>query len=118
MGVILRTAGESRTKVEIKRDFEYLMRLWENVRTLTLPPRPPASSTRKARSSSARSATSTTRTSSEILVAGEEGYREAKDFMKMLMPSHAKVVQPYRDVHPIFSRSASRPSSTACCSRR
>lgn len=105
MGVILRTAGANRTKVEIKRDFEYLMRLWENVRTLTLASTAPCLVYEEGSLIKRSIRDLYNKDISEIIVAGEEGYREAKDFMKMLMPSHAKVVQPYRDLHPIFSRS-------------
>ncbi|OLP58429.1 ribonuclease [Xaviernesmea oryzae] len=104
MGVILRTAGANRTKVEIKRDFEYLMRLWENVRTLTLASTAPCLVYEEGSLIKRSIRDLYNKDISEIVVAGEEGYREAKAFMKMLMPSHAKVVQPYRDVHPIFSR--------------
>jgi len=105
MGVILRTAGANRTKVEVKRDFEYLMRLWENVRTLTLSSTAPCLVYEEGSLIKRSIRDLYNKDISEIIVAGEEGYKEAKAFMKMLMPSHAKVVQPYRDVHPIFSRS-------------
>ena len=105
MGVILRTAGANRTRVEIKRDFEYLMRLWENVRTLTLNSTAPCLVYEEGSLIKRSIRDLYNKDISEIIVSGEEGYREAKDFMKMLMPSHAKVVQPYRDIHPIFSRS-------------
>ncbi len=105
MGVILRTAGANRTKVEVKRDFEYLMRLWENVRTLTLNSIAPCLVYEEGSLIKRSIRDLYNKDISEIIVSGEEGYREAKDFMKMLMPSHAKVVQPYRDIHPIFSRS-------------
>ncbi|EKF58576.1 ribonuclease E [Agrobacterium albertimagni AOL15] len=105
MGVILRTAGANRTKVEIKRDFEYLMRLWENVRTLTLASTAPCLVYEEGSLIKRSIRDLYNKDISEIIVSGEEGYREAKDFMKMLMPSHAKVVQPYRDLHPIFARS-------------
>jgi ribonuclease E len=105
MGVILRTAGANRTRVEIKRDFEYLMRLWENVRTLTLNSTAPCLVYEEGSLIKRSIRDLYNRDIGEIIVSGEEGYREAKDFMKMLMPSHAKVVQPYRDIHPIFSRS-------------
>ncbi|PYE45878.1 RNAse E [Rhizobium sp. PP-F2F-G20b] len=105
MGVILRTAGANRTKVEVKRDFEYLMRLWENVRTLTLASTAPCLVYEEGSLIKRSIRDLYNKDISEIVVSGEEGYREAKAFMKMLMPSHAKVVQPYRDVHPIFSRS-------------
>ncbi|SFB61215.1 ribonuclease E [Rhizobium sp. NFR07] len=105
MGVILRTAGANRTRVEIKRDFEYLMRLWENVRTLTLNSTAPCLVYEEGSLIKRSIRDLYNKDIGEIIVSGEDGYREAKDFMKMLMPSHAKVVQPYRDLHPIFSRS-------------
>ncbi|MGI6853360.1 Rne/Rng family ribonuclease [Mesorhizobium sp. 1B3] len=104
MGVILRTAGESRTKAEIKRDYEYLMRLWENVRGLTLQSTAPALVYEEGSLIKRSVRDLYNKDIDEILVAGEEGYREAKDFMRMLMPSHAKVVQPYRESTPIFAR--------------
>jgi ribonuclease E len=105
MGVILRTAGESRTKAEIKRDYEYLMRLWENVRNLTLQSTAPALVYEEGSLIKRSVRDLYNKDIDEILVSGEEGYREAKDFMRMLMPSHAKVVQPFRDTTPIFVRS-------------
>ncbi|WP_202329234.1 Rne/Rng family ribonuclease [Mesorhizobium sp. L-8-3] len=105
MGVILRTAGESRTKAEIKRDYEYLMRLWENVRSLTLESTAPALVYEEGSLIKRSVRDLYNKDIDEILVSGEEGYREAKDFMRMLMPSHAKVVQPFRDTTPIFARS-------------
>lgn len=105
MGVILRTAGENRTKAEIKRDYEYLMRLWENVRSLTLASSAPALVYEEGSLIKRSVRDLYNKDIDEILVAGEDGYREAKDFMRMLMPSHAKMVQPYRDTSPIFARS-------------
>jgi ribonuclease E len=105
MGVILRTAGENRTKAEIKRDYEYLMRLWENVRNLTLASTAPALVYEEGSLIKRSVRDLYNKDIDEILVAGEDGYREAKDFMRMLMPSHAKMVQPYRDTVPIFARS-------------
>jgi ribonuclease E len=105
MGVILRTAGANRTKAEVKRDFEYLMRLWENVRTLTLNSTAPCLVYEEGSLIKRSIRDLYNKDINEIIVAGEEGYKEAKGFMRMLMPSHAKVVQPYRDLHPIFSRS-------------
>ncbi len=105
MGVILRTAGESRTKAEIKRDYEYLMRLWENVRSLTLQSTAPALVYEEGSLIKRSVRDLYNKDIDEILVSGDEGYREAKDFMRMLMPSHAKVVQPYRETTPIFARS-------------
>jgi len=105
MGVILRTAGANRTKTEVKRDYEYLMRLWENVRNLTLTSIAPALVYEEGSLIKRSIRDLYNKDIDEILVAGDKGYREAKDFMRMLMPSHAKVVQPYRDKLPIFARS-------------
>ncbi|MBO6901987.1 MAG: ribonuclease E/G [Rhizobiaceae bacterium] len=104
MGVILRTAGESRTKAEIKRDYEYLLRLWENVRTLTLESSAPALVYEEGSLIKRSVRDLYNKDIDEILVAGDDGYREAKDFMRMLMPSHAKSVQPYKDAVPLFAR--------------
>ncbi|MBN9047022.1 MAG: Rne/Rng family ribonuclease [Rhizobiales bacterium] len=104
MGVILRTAGANRTKAEVKRDYEYLMRLWENVRTLTLQSTAPALVYEEGSLIKRSIRDLYNKDIGEILVSGDNGYREAKDFMRMLMPSHAKVVQPYRDQVPIFTR--------------
>ncbi|QQM31835.1 Rne/Rng family ribonuclease [Martelella lutilitoris] len=105
MGVILRTAGANRTKAEVKRDFEYLMRLWENVRSKTLTSTAPCLVYEEGSLIKRSIRDLYNKDISEVIVSGDEGYREAKDFMKMLMPSHAKVVQRYRDIHPIYSRS-------------
>ncbi len=104
MGVILRTAGANRTKVEIKRDYEYLMRAWETVRNLTLQSSAPALVYEEGSLIKRSIRDLYNKDISEILVSGENGYREAKDFMRMLMPSHAKMVQPYREATPIFAR--------------
>ncbi len=104
MGVILRTAGANRTKVEIKRDYEYLMRAWETVRNLTLQSSAPALVYEEGSLIKRSIRDLYNKDISEILVSGENGYREAKDFMRMLMPSHAKMVQPYREPTPIFAR--------------
>ena len=104
MGVILRTAGANRTKPEVKRDYEYLMRLWENVRSLTLASTAPTLVYEEGSLIKRSIRDLYNKDITEILVAGENGYREAKDFMRMLMPSHAKVVQPYRELTPIFAR--------------
>lgn len=106
MGVILRTAGANRTKSEVKRDYEYLMRLWENVRTLTLKSIAPALVYEEGSLIKRSIRDLYSKDIDEVLVAGDKGYREAKDFMRMLMPSHAKVVQPYREKLPIFARSS------------
>ena len=103
MGVILRTAGANRTKTEIKRDYEYLMRLWENVRALTLESVAPCLVYEEGSLIKRSIRDLYNKDIGEILVSGEQGYREAKDFMRMLMPSHAKAVQPYREQLPIFA---------------
>lgn len=104
MGVILRTAGAMRTKAEIKRDFEYLLRLWENVRELTLASAAPCLVYEEGSLVKRSIRDLYNKDIEEVLVSGDEGYREAKDFMRMLMPSHAKNVQPYRDATPLFTR--------------
>lgn len=106
MGVILRTAGASRTKAEIKRDFEYLLRLWENVRQLTLMSSAPLLVYEEGSLIKRSIRDLYNKDIDEVLVAGDEGYKEAKSFMRMLMPSHAKNVQPYKDQQPIFTRFA------------
>ncbi len=105
MGVILRTAGASRTKQEVKRDFEYLLRLWESVRELTL--RSSASTLVYEEGSLIKRAIRDLygREVEEVVVQGDDAYREAKDFMRMLMPSHAKNVRQYREAAPIFAES-------------
>jgi ribonuclease E len=97
MGVIVRTAGSERTKAEIKRDLEYLLRLWDEIRTLTLQSTAPALIYEEGNLIKRSIRDLYARDIDEVLVEGEEGYRTAKAFMKMLMPSHAKRVQPYRD---------------------
>ncbi|MEF2551371.1 Rne/Rng family ribonuclease [Aurantimonas sp. A2-1-M11] len=104
MGIILRTAGANRTKPEVKRDYEYLMRLWETVRSVTLASIAPALVYEEGSLIKRSIRDLYNKDIDQILVAGETGYREAKDFMRMLMPSQAKVVQPYRDPTPIFVR--------------
>ncbi|MGF3021354.1 Rne/Rng family ribonuclease [Methylobacterium aquaticum] len=104
MGVILRTAGASRTKPEIKRDFEYLMRLWESVRELTLSSAAPALVYEEGSLIKRAIRDLYNKDIDEVLVSGEDAYREAKDFMRMLMPTQSKVVKPYRDPSPIFAR--------------
>ncbi|MFD0937918.1 ribonuclease E/G, partial [Methylobacterium trifolii] len=104
MGVILRTAGASRTKPEIKRDFEYLMRLWESVRELTLSSMAPALVYEEGSLIKRAIRDLYNKDLEEILVSGEDAYREAKDFMRMLMPTQSKVIKPYRDPTPIFAR--------------
>lgn len=103
MGLILRTAGASRTKVEIRRDYEYLMRMWESVRELTLASVAPALVYEEGNLVKRSIRDLYNKDIDEVHVAGDEAYREAKDFMRMLMPSHAKSVKPYRDQTPLFA---------------
>ena len=102
MGLIIRTAGASRTKAEIKRDFEYLLRLWENVREFTLRSTAPCLVYEEGNLIKRSIRDLYNKDIDEILVAGEEAYREAKDFMRMLMPSHAKNVILYKEPEPLF----------------
>jgi ribonuclease E len=104
MGVIVRTAGAARTKVEIKRDFEYLLRLWENVRELTLKSSAPALVHEEGSLIKRAIRDLYNKDIDEILVAGEDGYKEAKDFMRMLAPSHAKAVKLDKETEPVFAR--------------
>jgi ribonuclease E len=104
MGVILRTAGASRTKIEIKRDFEYLLRLWETVRDLTLKSTAPKLVYEEGSLVKRSIRDLYGKDIDEVVVAGSEAYHEAKDFMRMLMPSSAKSVKPYADTQPLLSR--------------
>ncbi|MBC6437336.1 MAG: ribonuclease E/G [Rhodobacteraceae bacterium] len=103
-GLIVRTAGANRTKSEIKRDYEYLQRQWEEVRTLTLKSIAPAPIYEEGNLIHRSIRDLYDREISEILVEGAAGYRQAKDFMKMIMPSHSKNVKQYTDPMPIFAR--------------
>ncbi|MEJ2624214.1 MAG: Rne/Rng family ribonuclease, partial [Pseudolabrys sp.] len=104
MGVILRTAGAARTKTEVKRDFEYLLRLWETVRDLTLNSSAPTLVYEEGSLVKRSIRDLYTKDIDEIVVAGEDGYKEARDFMRMLMPSHVKHVKQYKDGLPLFTR--------------
>jgi ribonuclease E len=104
MGIILRTAGASRTKIEIKRDFEYLLRMWETVRDLTLKSTAPKLVYEEGSLVKRSIRDLYTKDIDEVIVAGIDAYHEAKDFMRMLMPSHAKNVKLYNDTHPLLSR--------------
>ena len=97
MGVIVRTAGSERSKAEIKRDYEYLMRLWSEIRDLTLKSTAPALIYEEGNLIKRSIRDLYTRDIDEVVVEGDEGYRTAKTFMRMLMPSHARRVQHYRD---------------------
>ncbi|SDS29910.1 Rne/Rng family ribonuclease [Bradyrhizobium canariense] len=104
MGIILRTAGASRTKPEIKRDFEYLIRMWETVRDMTLRSQAPTLVYEEGSLIKRSLRDLYNKEIDEIQVAGEAGYQEARDFMKMLMPSNVRAVKLYRDGQPLFSR--------------
>ena len=112
MGVILRTAGANRTKTEVKRDFEYLLRLWETVRDLTLKSTAPTLVYEEGSLIKRSIRDLYNKDIDEIIVEGEDGYREAKDFMRMLMPSHAKNVKLYKrqpaDLHALRHREPAR----------
>ena len=103
-GLIIRTAGAKRTKAEIKRDYEYLMRLWEQIRELTLKSIAPAAIYEEGNLIKRSIRDLYSREIDEVLVEGEAGYRTAKDFMRMIMPSHAKLVQRYDEQMPLFAR--------------
>ena len=103
-GLIIRTAGAKRTKTEIKRDYEYLQRLWEQIRELTLKSIAPAKIYEEGDLIKRSIRDLYNRDIDEVLVEGERGYRIAKDFMKMIMPSHAKNVKNYIDPMPLFAR--------------
>ncbi|MZR13176.1 Rne/Rng family ribonuclease [Maritimibacter sp. DP07] len=103
-GLIVRTAGAKRTKTEIKRDYEYLQRMWEQIRELTLQSTAPAKIYEEGDLIKRSIRDLYNKDIDEVLVEGEGGYRIAKDFMKMIMPSHAKNVKNYHDQLPLFAR--------------
>ena len=105
MAVIVRTAGADRTKAEIKRDYEYLIKLWSGIRDLTLKSTAPALIHEEASIIKRAVRDHYRKDISEVIVEGEDSYRQAKDLMKMLVPSHAKKVQPYKDIiTPLFHK--------------
>ncbi|WP_203293334.1 Rne/Rng family ribonuclease [Maricaulis parjimensis] len=104
VGLIIRTAGASRTKTEIKRDADYLLRLWENIRALTLKSVAPSLIYEEGNLVKRVIRDLYDKEIDSVLVEGEEAYKEAKAFMKMLMPSHAKKVQHYKETVPLFLR--------------
>ena len=103
-GLIIRTAGANRTKAEIKRDYEYLQRLWEQIRELTLKSIAPVKIYEEGDLIKRSIRDLYSREIDEVFVEGEVGYRTAKDFMKMIMPSHAKNVKHYAEAMPLFAR--------------
>ncbi|KQB97920.1 ribonuclease [Loktanella sp. 1ANDIMAR09] len=103
-GLIIRTAGSQRTKAEIKRDYEYLQRMWEQIRELTLKSTAPAKIYEEGDLIKRSIRDLYSKEIDEVIVAGEAGYRTAKDFMKMIMPSHAKNVKYYAEQMPLYAR--------------
>jgi len=104
MGLIVRTAGLSRTKVEIKRDFDYLARLWDEIREKTLKSSAPALVYQDSDLIKRAIRDIYNRDIDEVIVEGEEGFKDARQFMKLLMPSHVKRVKQYADPVPLFQR--------------
>jgi len=104
MGLIVRTAGAKRTKVEIRRDYEYLLRMWESVRELTLRSTAPTLVYEEGSLIKRAIRDLYDKDIDSVLIEGDEGYKEAKTFMRMLMPSHAKNVQPFKDKQPLFQK--------------
>ena len=105
MGLIVRTAGLQRTKTEIKRDFDYLARLWDEIRERTLGSTAPALIYRDSDLIKRAIRDLYNREIEEVIVEGEEGYKAAKGFMKLLMPSHVRRVKVHTDTTPLFQRS-------------
>ncbi len=104
MGLIIRTAGAARTSQEIKRDFEYLLRLWESVRDMTLQSEAPSLVYEEGNLIKRSIRDLYNKDVDEIIVAGAEAHRDARDFMRMLMPSHAKNVIEYQAPEPLFTK--------------
>ncbi|MBY0344284.1 MAG: ribonuclease E/G, partial [Sphingomonadales bacterium] len=104
MGLIVRTAGMSRTKPEIKRDFDYLARVWDEIRENTLASVAPALIHSDSDLIKRAIRDIYNKEIEEVVVEGEEGYKSAKAFMKLLMPSHARRVKAYSDPVPLFQR--------------
>ncbi|TDW68854.1 ribonuclease E [Novosphingobium sp. PhB55] len=113
MGCIVRTAGLQRTKTEIKRDFDYLARLWDELREMTMRSAAPALIHSDSDLIKRAIRDIYNRDIEEVIVEGEEGYRAAKDFMKLLMPSHGRKVKPYADPVPLFQRFGAEDQLTA-----
>ncbi|WP_296680926.1 ribonuclease E/G [Novosphingobium sp.] len=113
MGCIVRTAGLQRTKTEIKRDFDYLARLWDGIRETTLKSTAPALIHSDSDLIKRAIRDIYNREIEDVVVEGEHGYRAARDFMKLLMPSHAKRVKQYADPVPLFQRYGAEDQLTA-----
>ncbi len=104
MGLIVRTAGLSRTKTEIKRDFDYLARLWDEIRERTLKSTAPALIYRDSDLIKRAIRDLYHRDIDEVVVEGEEGFKAARGFMKLLMPSHVRRVKEHSETTPLFQR--------------
>ncbi len=104
MGLIIRTAGENRTKIEIRRDYEYLMRLWDTIREKTLSSHAPACVYEEGDLIKRAIRDLYNKDVRDVVVEGDAGYRNAKDFMRMLMPAQARNVHQYKDTVPLFQR--------------
>jgi ribonuclease E len=113
MGVIVRTAGMERSKAEIRRDFDFLLRTWDQIRELTLRSTAPAAVYEEGTLIKRAIRDIYHKDIEEVWVEGEDGYRQAKDLMRMLMPTHARRVQPYRDRIPLFHRFQVEPQLDA-----
>ena len=114
MGLIIRTAGENRTKIEIRRDYEYLMRLWDTIRETTLYSNAPASVYEEGDLIKRAIRDLYNKDVQDVVVEGEAGFRNAKDFMRMLMPSHAKMSTSTATRCRCSSACTSNPSSIRC----
>ncbi|GGD76563.1 ribonuclease E/G [Croceicoccus mobilis] len=113
MGCIVRTAGLQRTKTEIKRDFDYLARLWDEIRETTMRSSAPALIHSDSDLIKRAIRDIYNRDIEEVVVEGPEGYKSAKEFMKLLMPSHARRVKQYADPVPLFQRYGAEDQLTA-----
>ncbi|MEN2785927.1 Rne/Rng family ribonuclease [Sphingomonas qilianensis] len=104
MGCIVRTAGLQRTRQEIKRDFDYLARLWDGIREKTLESSAPALVYGDSDLLKRAIRDIYNKDIDEVIVEGVEGYQQAREFMKLLMPSHARKVKHYSDAVPLYQR--------------
>lgn len=105
MGLIIRTAGAQRTGTEIKRDYQYLLRMWEKIRALTMESSAPSLVYEEGSLIKRSIRDLYDKDFDEIIVQGDEGYKDARDYMKMLMPSHARKVKPYKGETPLYLES-------------
>ena len=103
MGLIIRTAGAKKSKTEIKKDYEYLLRQWEQIRNLTLKSIAPCPIYEEGSVIKRTIRDLYSKEINEIMVEGETGFKEAKEYMKMLMPTHTKKIKQYTNKKPIFS---------------